>query len=85
MKLKDLTGQKFGRLTVVERDISKNEINKKKGKQSRAYWKCDCDCGTKDVIVEAHNLISENTLSSGSLSSIFIPLRSSLRLHCSSK
>lgn len=35
-KLIDLTGQKFGYLTVLERDFSK------KGK---VYWLCQCDCG----------------------------------------
>ena len=32
MKLIDLTGQKFGRLTVIERHDKKR-------------WKCQCDCG----------------------------------------
>lgn len=36
-KLIDLTGQKFGRWTVIEKD------NSKKG---TAYWICQCDCGT---------------------------------------
>ena len=41
MPLIDLTGQKFGRWTVLERAPSK-------GKTS--YWKCQCECGTiKDV------------------------------------
>ena len=34
----DLTGQRFGRWTVIERD---QEIQKK-----NIYWKCRCDCGT---------------------------------------
>lgn len=36
-KLIDLTGEKFGRLTVVERDYGRTE----KG----TYWKCLCNCG----------------------------------------
>lgn len=36
MKLIDLTGQRFGSLTVIERDFS----NKKNAK-----WFCQCDCG----------------------------------------
>ena len=36
-KLIDLTGQRFGDLVVLERDI-----NKPKG---RVYWICQCDCG----------------------------------------
>ena len=37
-KLKDLTGQKFGRWTVVSR--AANQLG------SRAYWNCICICGT---------------------------------------
>lgn len=37
----DLTGQRFGRWTVIEKAESKNRA---------VYWKCICDCGTvKDV------------------------------------
>lgn len=32
----DITGQRFGRLTVIEKVASKN---------SNAKWKCRCDCG----------------------------------------
>lgn len=35
----DLTGQRFGRWTVLERDTA---IHKK-----NIYWKCRCDCGTE--------------------------------------
>jgi len=35
--LKDLSGQKFGRLTVISR--AQNNI------QNRAMWNCVCDCG----------------------------------------
>lgn len=34
--LKDITGQKFGMLTVISRAETKN---------SQAYWNCTCDCG----------------------------------------
>ena len=37
MKLIDLTNQKFGKLTVLKRDLN----NPKKG----TYWICQCDCG----------------------------------------
>lgn len=36
-KIKDLTGQKFGRLTVLERSES--------NKDGRAQWLCLCECG----------------------------------------
>ena len=35
-KLIDLTGKKFGKLTVLERDFSKT---------GGTYWKCKCECG----------------------------------------
>lgn len=38
-KLIDLTGQRFGRLTVVERD------KEWCGKDLHAHWICRCDCG----------------------------------------
>ena len=33
----DLIGQRYGRLTVIERDLSRES--------RRAYWLCRCDCG----------------------------------------
>lgn len=38
-KFIDLTGQKFGEITVIEKDA---ELTKQKG---RVYWKCQCSCG----------------------------------------
>lgn len=38
-KMIDITGQKFGRLYVIERDKIK------KGRRTGAFWKCRCDCG----------------------------------------
>lgn len=52
----DLTGQKFGRLTVIE--LSKE----KKGK--RLIWECVCDCGTK-LSVTGCNLTTGHTKSCG--------------------
>ncbi len=44
-KFKDLTGQVFGKLTVI--GISKKVQS---GKRERYYWRCRCDCGNiKDV------------------------------------
>lgn len=42
----NLTGQKFGRLTVIER------AGKLYGTQSA--WKCKCDCGNEKIIAGAH-------------------------------
>lgn len=55
MKVDNLTGQVFSRLTVVERAGS---INKK------AAWRCRCECGSI-VIVKSDNLKSGNTKSCG--------------------
>lgn len=45
-KLIDLTGKRFGRLTVIERDY---ETQKKKHSNG-TYWKCKCDCGNSKSI-----------------------------------
>ena len=48
--LKDLTGQRFGSLLVVERDYSKSQNGHR-----YACWKCLCDCG-EVIIVTSDNL-----------------------------
>ena len=46
-KLIDLTGQKFGRLTVIRKDKT----------QQRTKWWCKCDCGNpKEILVYGQNL-----------------------------
>lgn len=55
-KVKDLTGQKFGRLTVVERDM--NDPAK------RSKWICRCDCGNICSVYSNH-LKSGQTTSCG--------------------
>lgn len=55
MRVIDLTGQRFGRLVVLER------AENLKGK---AAWKCKCDCG-KELIVSSNNLRRGNTASCG--------------------
>ena len=57
-KIKDITGQKFGRLTVLY--LTKSI--KKRG----AYYMCQCDCGNK-LEVKATNLRKGNTKSCGCL------------------
>lgn len=54
----DLTGQRFGKLTVLERASNGNH------KQTR--WLCRCDCGN-ERIVQARSLKSGNTKSCGCL------------------
>lgn len=61
--LKDLTGQIFGRLTVLERDVSKPM-----GKEHFAYWICKCKCGNK-VSIRGDHLRNNTTQSCGCLNS----------------
>lgn len=56
MKLIDLTGQKFNRLLVIKRDLSRKGV----------YWICQCDCGNQ-VSVLSQNLRTGNTQSCGCL------------------
>lgn len=46
-KFIDLTGERFGRLTVIE---YKGTKKRKKGNKSDSLWLCQCDCGTKKII-----------------------------------
>lgn len=56
----DITGQRFGRLVVIEQ-------SSKRTKTKGAYWKCLCDCGN-EIIVIAANLKRGHTKSCGCLS-----------------
>jgi hypothetical protein len=55
-KIKDLTGQKFGRLTVINR-TENNTCN-------RTSWLCICDCG-KTTIATSHNMKNGDKQSCG--------------------
>ena len=57
-KLLELTGQKFGKLTVLSR-ASNFTFN-------RSAWNCICDCG-KEKIVSGNSLTQEHTKSCGCL------------------
>lgn len=59
-KLIDLTGKKFGMLTVI------GQAEKKifPSGQKQTQWLCKCDCGN-EVIVLSHNLKTGNTKSCG--------------------
>lgn len=57
MRAKDMTGLRFGRLTVLERAGSKNGL---------ATWRCRCDCG-KETTVAGDVLRNGNTRSCGCL------------------
>lgn len=58
MKIIDLKGKKFGKLTVLERA---------KNKGCKVAWKCVCECGNF-TIARASDLRSGNTKSCGCLS-----------------
>jgi|GEM_PF-5989891 len=54
---KDLTGQKFGKLTALERvGMNKNQ----------PLWKCQCECG-KEIVVKINHLIGGNVRGCGCL------------------
>lgn len=59
MRMKDITGQRFGRLVAIEPDRSRSTLH-------GAYWLCECDCGNKTV-VRSEKLRSGRTKSCGCL------------------
>ena len=58
-KVKDLTGQKFNMLTVIEKDCNNRTDNK-------AHWICKCDCGNYTVVRGTY-LVNSRTKSCGCL------------------
>lgn len=47
----DITGQKFGRLTVIERaETHYSGLGKYKGGQAVPMWRCICDCGNETTV-----------------------------------
>lgn len=55
-KVKDLTGQQFGKLTVIKRVGSNTN--------QQSIWECRCECGNYRNVI-ARSLISGNTTSCG--------------------
>ena len=60
-KAEDLTGQHFGKLTVIKRDFEKEKNTPKRGS---TYWYCQCECGN-NVSVLKSSLIKGTTQSCG--------------------
>ena len=58
---RDLVGQRFGRLVVIEFDKSTPQKN---GKNYDIFWKCKCDCGN-DKTTTGHLLKTGSTKSCG--------------------
>lgn len=56
----NLVGQKFGKLTVIERDFLHPSNN------NGAFWKCECECGNK-ITVSGKNLKQHTCNSCGCL------------------
>lgn len=54
MKFKDLTGKKFGRLTVIKRV----------GDKKQTQYLCECECGNKKIVY-ASNLLRGKSISCG--------------------
>ena len=59
----DLTGQRFGKLVVLEQTQKPDYVNRQ-----TIYWKCKCDCGNYHI-AEGTNLRRGNVLSCGCLKS----------------
>lgn len=64
MKKVDLTGQRFGRLVVIEE--ADDEIIESNGKKIFKKYKCKCDCG-KYTNVRKQSLLNQYTKSCGCL------------------
>src|SRR5208282_2915429 len=58
-RLLQLSGQRFGRLLVLE-------LGKERGRTGASYWLCQCDCG-KETFVRGSDLKSGVTKSCGCL------------------
>lgn len=56
-KLVDITGCRFGRLTVIGRAPS---VKSPCG-STRTYWKCRCDCGNEVTVGKTHLLCGDTT------------------------
>jgi len=56
--MKSLTGNVYGRLTVVVSELHR------RGRQQRTLWRCRCECG-RTTVVETGNLIHGRTRSCG--------------------
>lgn len=55
---KNIIGKKYNLLTVIEKDSVVNGVH---------YYKCDCDCGTKGVVIARSAITTGGTKSCGCL------------------
>jgi hypothetical protein len=63
-QLKNIAGQRFGRLTVIKR-VDRKSLSLP---GTSAYWLCRCDCGN-EIIVMSSSLLCGATKSCGCLQS----------------
>lgn len=63
--LRDLTGQRFGKLTALSHYMKKSEVTGRK----TAMWICKCDCGC-EIEISRGNLTSGHTQSCGCIDSV---------------
>lgn len=63
MKLLDIAGKKFGKLTALE--SVKVEVNNKK----KTQWRCICECG-KETVTTSSRLVSGTTKSCGCIKGV---------------
>lgn len=68
MALIDMTGQRFGRLTVLERAENYQYDTGAGWYSTKAVWRCRCDCGAETVVIGS-NLRRGATRSCGCLRS----------------
>lgn len=62
----DMTGQRFGRLTVIERAGNNTTETWYGWSMVKATWRCKCDCGAECIVIGA-NLRRGATRSCGCL------------------
>lgn len=70
-KVKNLKGQKFGRLVARERIVKPVG----ESKQRHSFWYCDCDCGNETLVRTCH-LLNGRTKSCGCLNKEMVRERS---------
>lgn len=50
----DMTGQRFGRLTVIERAGNTTTPTMYGWGDVKATWRCKCDCGSECIVIGAN-------------------------------
>ena len=65
---RDLTGQRFGKLTVIAYEGKREKSVKRGGRSGRGfknYWRCRCDCGNEIVVCQDNLRKEGHTTSCG--------------------